>query len=303
MTPVPVHVGNCHRCGAAVYLGQTWCHRCFTSVVPVVSPEIAAPPSDSAFTGDSAASSTADGALGASAPPSVPTPAGNGARGGDEPAPEADTATWKSVHLVSETWDLAEGEGEATAYPMTRMEIRLARTSIRRKGRKRRIFRRFMLTMTTLVVLAGLGAGGYLFWQRNIELTPARYATQVRSTVDSADQTIQSIQTLVAQVALSEVPTASQVLQARSAGRSFAICTHRLSRIAAPSSRRGARSELIAGCRNYSSLMSDITAVGGSQVLVDMGAFDSDLARANASWSEGTAKANLTTVTVPIPTP
>ncbi len=327
MTPVPVQVGNCHSCGAPVYLGQTWCHRCFTAVVPAVLPPAtgssgpqggasrSSPAHDGVSElqgGDAQARPAHDGASG-----SHREPVGNGeaalnrsqsggtsdaAQDPPDPAgealPEADTSTWKAVHLASETWDLAEGQGDQAEYPMTRMEIRHARAAHRRKGRKRRLFRRLVLAMTTLVALAGLVAGGYLVWQRDIELTPARYAGQVRAPVDQANRAVASIQTLVAQVSLSDVPTAGQVLEARTARRSFASCASRLSRIAAPASRRLARADLMAGCRNYAYLMGDITAVGGTNVLVDMGAFNHHLTLANRSWSAGASAIGVTPVTV-----
>ena len=284
MSPIPVEAGTCPRCTAAIFVGQKWCQRCFTPVDPAELQSLLPSESSAARPNSSSGNSPAGESVGSGAyyePDTGTVFISEKSEDADEP----NTAQWKAVHLESETWDLSDGGDEPESYPMTRSEIRTAKKA-QKKGRGVRII---VLILVILVALGGIGAGGTLIWQRFFELTPSRYASNVATIVRSINGEIQSDSIMVQQISISEVPTASQVIEAVNSQKVFASYASALAAKPAPRQRKQARSLLIAGCREYQLLMGDIRAVGGSNVLVDMGAFNTHLNAANSDWSKGTS--------------
>jgi hypothetical protein len=198
-----------------------------------------------------------------------------------------------------ETASVSEADGEMSDAPLTRMEFRRAMRQRRRSQRRARRVRRAAVAFFSLVVASGLGGAGYLVWQQFFELTPARYASEVKPVVESANRTVSSVSTLVQQIYLDDVPTAYQVLQARRARASFRRCSSSLAAIAAPRSSRMARDRLIAGCRYFSDAMGLVVQAGGMYPLVDEATLASDIEQADASWEKGASAVGIQAPTIP----
>ncbi len=341
MTPALKEIGTCSKCGATLYVGQSWCQRCFTKTAAAsvqTDTEHVANQQNGASSYDESASASNSSStkseirdayfepdtgtvfVGEKTPPTKdvraqqPTPAKRpkseatsppvAASRSEATSPpvanpthddesnlnqdEPNTGQWQSAKLASSAWDLARKDEEEN-FPITRAEIRKAQRELKQERRHKRFSFSFISILLIIVVVAG----AIILWNEEFRLTPQKYASSVSSQVSQVNHLISEVTVLTQQVAIAEVPTASQMLQARSYQRRFLTSAKELSLIEAPKSDSLVRNELISGVTHYAKLMGTIDSVSPSNILINSGEFSYDLEDANHLWKTSNHKLGL----------
>ncbi len=209
---------------------------------------------------------------------------------------EPNTGAWSKVDLSPNAWDLAE-QDEQENFPITRKEVRRAKQDRRQSTRQKHV----SVSIMVLAIVAVAAIAGYLFYDQEFSMNPHRYQTDVSPVADNVNSQIASATVLAQQVAISEVPTAHQIGQAKNIATSLNSLYRKLVSFTAPSGDRKASKDLAIGIQRYGDLFTTIDSVSSSDILVNIGQFSYDLEDANLHWRLGCRALGLAFVQIVIP--
>ena len=324
---------NCGTCGAPYNSGQERCQRCFAILGPGTTKVQGGPPAPREQSRNATAPIGPGSSLDDITPskpnnPRIFSPEANlrsappvmefetyfepdtgtvfvqdrKANNSDSPAKESleldepNTGAWSKADLSPNAWDLAE-QDEQENFPITRKEVRRAKQDRRQSTRQKRV----SVSIMVLAILAVVAIAGYLFYDQEFSMNPHRYRVDVSPVVDKVNSQITGATVLAQQVAISEVPTAHQIVQAKTMATSLNSLYHNLISFTAPSGDRKASEDLAIGIQRYGDLFATIDSVSSSDILVNIGQFSYDLEDANLHWRLGCRGLGLTFSQIVIP--